>query len=300
MSLRRNITFLAQHEAFRHSPGKCAYRLLSWKAHCLLRTPATVSIPELGVRLFLPAVWRGSAKMIYVFRAAYERELPLLNRLLSAGQVFVDVGANYGVYTAAASQAVGPTGRVLSFEPATDAFAVLERNIRLGNVGNVAAFRMALSKDRQPMVLRLREDSSTNAIGAAPAEGEPFEPIVTSTLDAELARAGVDHVHLLKLDVEGAEEWVLRGAPEVLQRSKPSLLFEVNAEAAEMLGLHPQGAWHLLLDHGYRFFQLDDGHRMAERHTCPAGGNVVAIHRSREALVDPLSSGGTTRRASAV
>lgn len=292
MSLRDRIAFLARHEAFRESPARCSRRLIAWRARCLLRSPAIVRIPELGVQLFVPPVWRGSAKMIYVFRAAYERELPLLHRLLSSGGLFVDVGANYGVYTAAASRVVGPSGRVLSFEPATEAYAVLQRNIDIGSLHNVSAFRVALSNEQRQMVLRLREDSSTNAIGVAPAAGEPFEPIVTSTLDAELAREMVRQVDLLKLDVEGAEELVLHGASLLLRRSRPVVLFEVNPDAAAALDLAPDGAWRLLRENGYRFFQLDERHRMSELGSVPNGGNVVAIHRSRDALASELTQPG--------
>ena len=282
--LRRQIGFLLGHDAFRHNPVKHSGRLLVWRARCLLRSSAVIRVPELGIRLFVPPVWRGSAKILYVFRAAYERELQLLDRLLSSGEVFVDVGANYGIYTSTASRVVGPAGRVIAFEPATHAYAVLQRNIELGELKNVWAFRLALSNQRGEMVLRLRDDSSTNAIAPAAHGGEAFEPITTSTLDAELARQRIRHVHMLKLDVEGAEELVLRGASSALSRSAPIVLFEVNAAAAGSLGLRPDGAWNLLRDHGYRCFQLDECGRMNEIETIAAGGNVVAIHRSSARL----------------
>ena len=284
MSLHRQIAFLLGHEAFQQSPAKYTGRLIAWRARCLLRRSAVVSIPELGVQLFVPPIWRGSAKMIYVFRAACERELPLVQRLLSTGDVFIDVGANYGAYTMAASRAVGPSGRVLSFEPATQSYAVLQRNVQIGRCTNVTALRLGLSSRQQHMVLRLRDDSSTNAIAHAPRPGEAFERIVTSTLDAELERQAIQQVHMVKIDVEGAEELVLQGASALLRRSRPALLFEFNPEAATALGLTSDGAWRLLRDHGYRFFQLDARHGIDEIRSAPAGGNVLAIHRSRDAL----------------
>lgn len=292
MRLARRLAFLLGHEEFRQRPVACSRRLIAWRARCLLRRAAVVRLPEYGVALAVPPVWRGTAKIIYVFRAAYERELPLLNRLLSSGDVFVDVGANYGIYTAVASRAVGPAGRVIAFEPASRAFAVLRRNIDLGGLKNVAAFRLALADHRGEMVLRLRDDSSTNAIADAAHSGGAFEAITASTLDAELARTVVPRVHMLKLDVEGAEELVLRGAPAVLQTSTPVVLFEVNPDAARDLGLRPDGAWNLLREHGYRFFQLDAGRRIVETTTMPAGGNVVSVHRSSAAFARGRSERG--------
>jgi FkbM family methyltransferase len=288
-SIGRRIAFLLSHDVFRESPVKYSRRLIAWRARCLLRSSAVVRLPEFGIKLFVPPVWRGSAKIIYVFRAAYERELQLLNRLLSSGDVFVDVGANYGIYTSVASRVVGPAGRVISFEPATHAYAVLQRNIEIGALKNVSAFRLALSNQQGEMVLRLRDDSSMNAIAHATHMGEAFEAITTSTLDAELARDAVRRVHMLKLDVEGAEELVLRGASSALRTSTPVVLFELNAEAAKALDLQPDGAWNLLREYGYRFFQLDERRRIIEMRTMPAGGNVVAIHRSSAMLARQLA-----------
>ncbi len=292
MAVGRRVAFLLGHDAFRHSPVRCSRRLIAWKAHCLLHSAAIVRLPEFGIKLFVPPVWRGTAKIIYVFRAAYERELLLVRRLLSIGDVFVDVGANYGIYTSIASRAVGPTGRVLSFEPATHAYAVLQRNIEIGRLSNVSAARMALSNHHGQMVLRLLEDTSMNAIATAARPGEASEPITTSTLDAELARNTVRQVHMLKLDVEGAEELVLRGALSALRTSRPIVLFEVNGHAAKRLDLQPDGAWNLLRECGYGFYQLDQRRRMCAISTIPAGGNVVAIHRWSAAPIPPVPARG--------
>jgi FkbM family methyltransferase len=283
-SVWRRIRFLLGHEAFRKSPITYSRRLIAWKAHCLLRTSAVVRMPEFGIKLFVPPVWRGTAKTIYVFRAAYEPELHVLTRFVSSGHVFVDVGANYGIYTAIASRLAGPAGRVISFEPATRAYAVLERNVGIGQMKNVSTFRLALSNQRGEMVLRVRDDPSMNAIARAPHTGEVFEPIRTSTLDVELVRENIRRVHMVKLDVEGAEELVLRGGASTLRTSRPVVLFEINAEAARALDLRPEGAWEMLREYGYRFFQLDRRRRMVEMKTVLAGGNVVGIHRSSSLL----------------
>ena len=94
--------------------------------------------------MFLPPYWKGVAKLIYAFRDYYEPELTFLESLLSPGKVFVDAGANFGIYTAMASKTVGEAGRVISFEPSARAFPVLRHNIALNGFRNVQAFPMAL------------------------------------------------------------------------------------------------------------------------------------------------------------
>jgi len=63
---------------------------------------------------FPPA--KGFGKFIYALREYYEPELAYLERILSTGKVFIDVGANFGVYTLVASKLVGPSGKVISVE----------------------------------------------------------------------------------------------------------------------------------------------------------------------------------------
>jgi len=95
--------------------------------------------------MILPPNWRGVGKLIYAFRDYYEPELLYLERVLSPGKVFVDAGANFGIYTLLASKIVGEAGRVISFEPSSRVFPVLRRNITLNGFKNVLAFPIALT-----------------------------------------------------------------------------------------------------------------------------------------------------------
>jgi hypothetical protein len=86
----------------------------------------------------------------------------------------------------------------------------------------------------------------------------------------------------MKLDVEGAEELVFRGARKILTTAHPAIIFEVNPEAATSLGLSGRGAWDILDGMGYGFFRvLDDVPptplRVPPEFVC----NVIALHSSR-------------------
>lgn len=79
-----------------------------------------------------------------------------------------------------------------------------------------------------------------------------------------------------KIDVEGAEELVLRGAAPLLV-CRPGILFEVNPRAAKSLGLDPHGAWELLAGQGYVFYSMPKRGRLVECEAPPDGGNVLAL-----------------------
>jgi FkbM family methyltransferase len=218
---------------------------------------------------------------MFAFREMYEPELRYLERLLSPGMTFVDVGACYGVYTLVAAKLVGPNGRVFAFEPARRAYDLLQRNIQLDGLANVHPYRMALSDRIGIVSLYHHPDSSRNSLGTTEESTDPPEEVQTSTLDAILESTPPVHIDVMKLDVEGAEELVLRGARETLSATLPAIIFEVNPEAATALGLSPRGTWDFLDRMGYAFYCLSDGTRLAALRCAPPGGNVVALHPTR-------------------
>jgi FkbM family methyltransferase len=216
--------------------------------------------------LELPSRWRGVAKLAYAFRERYEPELVILDRLVGPGQVAVDVGASYGIYTCILARLVGPAGRVYAFEPAAEAAAVLRRNVERNGLGWVEVHQLACGHASGSGVLHHEPDPSRNWL-AASGEGEE---VAVVRLDDVVERAD-----FIKIDVEGAEELVLLGAARVVE-SRPRILFEVNREASVRLGLAPEGAWELLRQLGYRFFRVV-GRDLKPLGTPPHGGNVVAL-----------------------
>jgi FkbM family methyltransferase len=287
--LEEQWKYLKAQDAFRYAPLLTASRLLTWRVRCLLRKPAIMNLPEWNVRMFLPPEWRGIAKLVFAFRENYERELIYLSKILSPGNVFIDVGANIGIYSLAASRLVGETGRVLAFEPSVQSLPVLERNIGLNRLTNVRTFPVALAQNSGRAWLHRGPNPSLNSLGKDPSWKEDGEAIVTETLDKALNRAGIHRVSVIKMDVQGAEELVLRGARETLSSEHPVIIFEVWPEGASLLGLSPTGPWDLLKSGGYEFFAVGQGGTLSPIKSPPAIGNVVAMLRElREKTRSPV------------
>ena len=274
--------FLSMHPAFRLAPMQTTLRLASWRTRCLLRTAATVHLRRSGVRMILPPNWRGVAKLIYAFRDNYEPELAYLERVLSPGKVFVDAGANFGIYTLLASKIVGEAGRVISFEPSSRVFPVLRRNITLNGFKNVLAFPIALTDKPGRARLYYHSAVGCDSLGKD-ASFEPdahAEEIGTESLDTVLEQTSVGRVDVIKMDVQGAEELALRGANEIVSSMRPIVIFEFFPEGAISLGLSPNGPWDFLEGHGYEFFIVDDRGAVSRLLSPPpAIANILAIHR---------------------
>ena len=145
-----------------------------------------------------------------------------LERLLQPGDVFVDAGANVGVYTLLASRLVGPAGHVLAIEMMPDTAALLRRHIAENGCANVEIVEKALSgragETVTARVPRGRHGQASVANTAKPLIAYNEYPVRTTTLDD--AARGLKRIKVLKLDVEGAELQALAGGQAMLTRTE--------------------------------------------------------------------------------
>lgn len=202
--------------------------------------------------------WGGRG--VFVRGDDLEPELRALPHLLAPGQTVLDVGASSGVYTVVAARLVGPAGTVVSLEPNPAMVAVLQANVARNRLTNVAVHQMAA--DRAAGRTALFENlGRPNAFGLVPRAGcTRSTDVPTTTLDDLVDRAALAAVHLVKIDVEGAEDRVLAGAAGLLALHRPALVVEVTRGG---LGAPPPGYRALVAPvRGPNRLLLPDGHRL--------------------------------------
>ena len=146
---------------------------------------------------------------------------PVLEAALPPGGVFVDVGANVGVYTLWAARCVGPEGQVHAFEPVPGTRAWLERNVQLNRFSNVTIIPNGLGERPGRLTLYCLPGASGLSSRYLPSKENSVEVDVT-TLD--LYFDGRRAPDLVKIDVEGMELEVLRGARRLLAGAQPPVL----------------------------------------------------------------------------
>jgi len=277
--LRARFSYFCALPGFKRRPVRTVFRTLSWRVRCWLGIPGRVRVPAWNASLILPPEWHGAgATLFYAVREDYEPELAFLNRFLKPGEVFVDAGANCGVYTIAAASVVGDRGLVLAFEPGPEVFATLRRSVEINGYRHVRLFDVGLSNTAGTAALYTHpHGASSCSLGRPPGSSGESLSIRLQKLDDVLEAEGVSAVHCIKMDVEGAEELILLGATRLFERCKPRVIFEINPPAIAALGLRPDGVWRFLEARGYRFVTVDADGALTERAAAPMEGNVIAL-----------------------
>lgn len=182
---------------------------------------------------------------------AYELSLTRqLVRLARRGGLFVDVGANYGYFSLIWAAAVDGN-LAIAFEAATRNAAALQENIVRNGLEDRVAVR-ACAAGRIPGTARFDAGPpDQTGWGGLTADDAPGAVVPVVTLDEELAAR--DEIAALKIDVEGADAWVIEGASRLLEQGRiRHVFFEENLARMRALGIAPGEAGRVLLHHGYR------------------------------------------------
>lgn len=186
----------------------------------------------------------------------YEAPLPILTLaiLVRNPGLFLDVGANNGLYTILAAKAL-PTSRVVSFEPYPAAVEVFKRNIDANGIADRVDLRqVALSDDEGAATLYLPDQSHGLLETSCSLEAD----FKLSSEKLEIARTRLDALHieepisLIKADIEGHEYAFLNGARETIGRSRPFIFVETLLASQNKFPLLTQFA----AQFGYLIFRL--------------------------------------------
>jgi FkbM family methyltransferase len=176
---------------------------------------------------------------------------------LPAGGTFVDVGANVGVFAVPAARHVGPAGRVLAVEASPRVFRYLEHNVHRNGVGNVTARACAAHDHDEESVAFWDAPADHFGMGSlAPQFHANPGGVPARTLDRLLAETGLDRADVLKVDVEGFEAEVFRGAKRLLTGPRPPVVLFEFCDWAEARGGKLGAAQQVLRDYGYRLHRL--------------------------------------------
>jgi FkbM family methyltransferase len=239
-----------------------------------------------GTRVHLDLMDDG-AQAVFVGGCIEPNELAFVDRFLNPGMTFIDAGAYLGLFTLLASRKVGVEGTVMAFEPSRREYEKLKENLRQSRISNTRIFPIALLDAEGEALLSIADDRHTgqNTLGKFVYDIQLLgkESVRTMPLDGMAQSWNLSRVDLIKIDVEGAELAVLRGARGVLASHRPVLLLELLGSALEKQSASCQELLELLKTHHYNLLSFDPDSGLPRPSMADEfNNNIIAVPDEKE------------------
>ncbi|GIV19459.1 MAG: hypothetical protein KatS3mg023_1210 [Armatimonadota bacterium] len=225
----------------------------------------------------------------FVRRPPTEEERFLLSLSL-VGKTVYDVGANVGIMTLFFARSVGDSGKVVAFEPHPYSYHRLNRNLRVNRLANVVSLQCAVGDTATTLDLF----QPSRHLSAATFDREKAENlkegalivhhVEVDSLDSLIARYQLPLPDMVKVDVEGFEVHVLRGAHETIQRCYPDWFIEIHRNINEE-PTTPQIV-EMLTTYSYRFYHVETQSVVTqETASSIRGGHIFAQFEGKSGAV---------------
>lgn len=237
------------------------------------------------------------SRCVYIEGVYEPNQFYFLSKFLKKGMIFMDVGANIGLYSLFASRLVGKRGKVLAIEPSRREFNRFKQNLMLNKISNIKALKIALDESNSIKKFNVAVSpydghNSFGPFGYETTKIDHMEDVTTKTLDKLIQETKIKQIDAIKIDVEGAEVSVLKGALQTLKLLKPVLLMELSDRTLTKQGSKSDQIWKLLTGLSYIIYEFNQSSgklREARQKKYYDGENVIAIPKNKSYLSRMLS-----------
>jgi FkbM family methyltransferase len=210
----------------------------------------------------------------------YEDEINKLIRIsVKAGDVCLDIGGNIGLQSIRMAQCVGSTGRVYAFEPLNHLQEKLKRNLALNRIDNVTLLPFALSDEESETEFSLDEHAwNQGTFSLNNTTGANKQQVQVKVGDNMNEIRSLPAISLIKIDVEGFEFHVLRGLRTCLEKHRPRIIFEYDANYWQAAGQNIADCFTFFTSLNYKLYQVNSfGCELIAHAGDALGGNLFCI-----------------------
>ncbi len=197
-----------------------------------------------------------------------------IKKIIKPESTIFDVGSNFGYYSISIALELNRACKIYSFEPFLPAYERLVTHISLNNLGGcIIPYQLAISdKDTGSGTLSSRSDNSGASYIVDYGKGD----IQLTSLDFFCSSHNINKVDLIKIDVEGFEFSVLKGAQNTVLHSKPIIFFELNPPCLERNNLTVKDLVDLLIRYNY-FLYTANRKRLVPLVNLPSGRDYINV-----------------------
>ncbi len=193
-----------------------------------------------------------------VYTGDYEPEIKAVFKgIIKPGDTVLDIGANIGFHTLYFSELVGPVGHVLAFEPIPVNYNVLKKNLALNKVKNVSLQTFALGEINEELNIYIDPEPKNPGAYNLFEKTNNNTSIISRVGDEILRELDVNRVDFIKIDVEGYEQFVLKGLVQTISNYKPKIIYEYDKNYQLRTKNHPKLIFEFLYELGYSFFAIN-------------------------------------------
>lgn len=169
----------------------------------------------------------------------------IISQYVAVGDTVYDIGANIGYVSLSLAKSVGPSGKVIAFEPVPKNVECLQESIKINHLTNVQLFEVAASDQSGEAEIRIADNLSTASLVWHRNNPSATHLAIRTVQIDQLVDSGIlDYPRFVKIDVEGAEGSVLKGMQRTVAAAKPVLFIECSEAGRET-------TWTLLRELGY-------------------------------------------------
>jgi len=252
------------------------------KSYCKLKYISMFEVNKVQYKIFNAKIILDLTKdvdrILYLY--GFESEnLKYFKKTIKKDDVVFDVGANIGIYSLVASKTIGQNGKVYSFEPADRAHSCLLKNIEINKFKNIVPIKKGVSNYSGNATFNVCDDDAYNSLGNEPMRKIiKTEKISVVTIDDFVKENNIKKVDVIKVDTEGAEYLVFKGADKTLRKHKPVLLFEYNRSVVKGYSNSLGDLTDLIKSLDYALYEFINGNLvMVKNNSKIMGYNLIAI-----------------------
>lgn len=200
---------------------------------------------------------------LYYFKGFEGDTYESIRKLMIKGKCFFDIGGNIGLISLMVNQICSGDVEIHIFEPAPDNFELLKNNIEINRIDNAAINNVAVSSESgTTLTINIYEDQAYNSVYAldrVPFKSKVEVPVLSIDDYIEKHSIRPDMIELVKIDVEGYEYNVLKGASRLLTGYSPKILCEISHANLTKSNMSPRDEIDYLLSYGYRCYVHENG-----------------------------------------
>jgi FkbM family methyltransferase len=250
-----------------------------------------------GVKLTLPT--KDTAIVPSILGGYFESlELDLFAKAAEGSTTVLDIGANIGLFSCVAGKALQTGGVVYAFEPVAENAKYFRQNLLNNDLMNVELIESAVGQEVGELSIFVSTESiATHSASRRHSRGSESISVPMTSVDVFVMSRGIGHVDVIKIDVEGYDGYVLKGAIETIKNHQPTIFVEYDPKGLKECGFEPADFADLLFTTYDYCLRLDEVSHKASRMTkqallaLPVYGNENLIFTNQGSLIESLNAG---------